>query len=368
MARDIPDGCASRRDRNARRHDRVAWRDAAIAGSRRESRTDAAPEASVESINERLNTEMTTARSTKSERTSGALGLFLEMMAVERDAAANTLKNYGRDLKRFDTFASGRGETLESAGADDIAAWLAVLDKAGLSAATAALKVSALRQFYHFLYAEGLRGDNPTASIDRPRTKRPLPKFLTVEETTRLMDAAGEGEEPKSARLKAMVETLYGAGLRVSELVSLPLAAFRKGQPYLIVRGKGGKERMAPLGGAAASALEDYLAVRAAFLPEGASSFWLFPSRGKSGHVTAARFAQLLKDLAVKAGVEPSRLSPHVLRHAFATHLLDGGADLRSVQQMLGHADITTTQIYTHVSQDRLKDLVFTKHPLARKK
>jgi integrase/recombinase XerD len=303
----------------------------------------------------------------KSER-CGALDLFLEMMAVERGAAAMTLKNYGRDLERFEAFARGRGETLESAGADDIAAWLGALEKKRLSAATAALKVSALRQFYQFLYAEGLRGDNPTASIDRPRTRRPLPKHLSVDETARLMEAARPDGGAKPARRRAMVETLYASGLRVSELVSLPLAAFRKGQPFLIVRGKGGKERMAPLGGTAASALEDYLAVRASFLPKGAASPWLFPSRGKTGHVTAARFAQMLKDLAVKAGIEPSRLSPHVLRHAFATHLLDRGADLRSVQQMLGHADITTTQIYTHVAQDRLRDLVFSKHPLAKKK
>ncbi|MEQ8934266.1 MAG: site-specific integrase, partial [Amphiplicatus sp.] len=173
----------------------------------------------------------------------GALELFLEMMAVERDAAANTLKNYGRDLQRFETYAKARGETLETAGADDIAAFLGALEAEGLSASTAALKVSALRQFYQFLYAEGLRGDNPTSSIDRPRTKRPLPKTLSVEEAARLMEAAGEGDAAKSTRLKAMLETLYAAGLRVSELVSLPLAAFRRGQPFLIVRGKGGKER-----------------------------------------------------------------------------------------------------------------------------
>ncbi|MGE0409959.1 MAG: site-specific tyrosine recombinase XerD [Amphiplicatus sp.] len=300
-------------------------------------------------------------------RAVSALGLFLEMMAVERGAAANTLKNYGRDLERFEAFAKKRGESLESAGADDIAAFLAALEKAGLSAATAALKVSALRQFYRFLYAEGMRSDNPAASIDRPRTKRPLPKILSEEETVRLIAAAG-GDGPKALRLRAMIETLYAAGLRVSELVSLPLAAYRRGQPYLLVRGKGGKERLAPLGRAAAAALDAYLAARAAFLPKETDSPFLFPSRGKSGHVTAARFAQMLKDLAIAAGVEPSRLSPHVLRHAFATHLLDGGADLRSVQQMLGHADITTTQIYTHVAQDRLRDLVFTKHPLAKKR
>jgi integrase/recombinase XerD len=289
------------------------------------------------------------------------------MMAVERNAAANTLKNYGRDLERFTTFAHARGETLLSAGAEDISAFLSALESEGLSASTAALKVSAIRQFYQFLYAEGLRDDNPASAIERPRLKRPLPKILSADEARRLVEEASD-RSPKSLRLRALVETLYAAGLRVSELVALPLSAFRKGQAYLIVRGKGGKERLAPLGGGAADALESYLAVRKMFLPAGNSSPWLFPSRGKTGHLTAARFAQMLKDLAVKAGVEPSRVSPHVLRHAFATHLLEGGADLRSVQQMLGHADITTTQIYTHVAQDRLRDLVMRAHPLARKR
>ncbi|HOP20889.1 MAG TPA: site-specific integrase, partial [Amphiplicatus sp.] len=192
----------------------------------------------------------------------GSLELFLEMMAVERNAAANTLKNYGRDLERFAAYAKKRGETLDSAGADDIAAWLGALEAEGLSASTAALKVSALRQFYQFLYAEGVRGDNPTAAIDRPRTKRPLPKILSVDEARRIVEAAAKEEGPKALRLKAMVETLYAAGLRVSELVSLPLAAYRSGEPYLLVRGKGGKERLAPLGGAAAAALDDYLSVR----------------------------------------------------------------------------------------------------------
>lgn len=292
--------------------------------------------------------------------------MFLEMMSVERDAAAMTLRNYGRDLERFAIFARRRGESLETVGARDVAAFLKALDDAGLGAATAALKFSAIRQFYLFLYAEGIRGDNPAATIDRPRMKRPLPKILSADDAARMIDAA-RGEDPKALRLTAMIETLYAAGLRVSELVSLPLAAFRKGQPYLIVRGKGGKERIAPLGGKAVAAIEAYLAARARFLDKGAASAFLFPSRGASGHVTAARFAQMLKDVAVKAGVPPSRVSPHVFRHAFATHMLDRGADLRSVQEMLGHADITTTQIYTHVAQDRLKALVETAHPLARK-
>jgi integrase/recombinase XerD len=198
-----------------------------------------------------------------------------------------------------------------------------------------------------------------------------LPKVLTSDEVTALFEAAELMEGPKGLRMMAMLEILYSAGLRVSELVGLPLGALRKGERLLIIRGKGDKERMAPLTSRAVEAAEAYLSCRETFLEangeKAKSSPWFFPSRGKSGHITAARFAQMLKDLAVEAGVPPSKVSPHVLRHAFATHLLEGGADLRSVQQMLGHADITTTQIYTHVAQDRLKDLVFSKHPLAKK-
>ena len=292
---------------------------------------------------------------------------FLEMMTVERDAAAMTLKNYGRDLQGFAAFARRRGERLATAGQRDISAFLAAAERQGLAASTAALKVSALRQFYRFLYTEGLRDDNPAAAVGRPRLKRPLPKTLSAEEAARLADAA-RGEGPKAARLAAMVETLYGAGLRVCELVALPLSAFRRGQPFLLVKGKGGKERLAPLGAKASAALEAWQPARAGLLGQGKASPYLFPSRGKTGHITAARFAQMLKDLAVKAAIAPERVSPHVLRHAFATHLLDGGADLRAVQQMLGHADITTTQIYTHVAQDRLRELVHRSHPLAKKR
>lgn len=293
---------------------------------------------------------------------------FLEMMAVERAAASNTLKNYGRDLLRFAAFIRARRESLQTAGADDISAWLEQLETEGLAASTAALKTSALRQFYLFLYTEGHRTDNPTSSIERPKTRRPLPKVLSIDDVRSLFEAAEQLDGAKGARLRAMLEILYSAGLRVSELVSLKSASIRKADRTLLIRGKGEKERLAPLTMRAVEAVQAYLEVRGAFLSEGAASPWLFPSRGKGGHITAARFAQALKDLAVQAGVPPSKVSPHVLRHAFATHLLEGGADLRSVQQMLGHSDITTTQIYTHVVQDRLTDLVMTKHPLARKK
>lgn len=293
--------------------------------------------------------------------------LFLEMLAVERAAAPSTLKNYGRDLARFAAFLKRRGETLETAGAADISAFLADLEKRGLSAATAALKASAIRQFYVFLYAEGRRGDNPALSVDRPRIRRPSPKVLSVDEARRLMEAAAREEGPRGLRTRAMTETLYAAGLRVSELAALPLAAWRPGARAIVVRGKGGKERLAPLNRAACEALAAYLAVRGTFAPDGASP-WMFPSRGGTGRITAARVAQILKDLAVKAGIDPARLSPHVLRHAFATHLLEGGADLRSVQEMLGHADIATTEIYTHVAGDRLAAVVAEKHPLSRRR
>ncbi len=298
------------------------------------------------------------------------LDAFLEMMAVERAAAANTLKNYGRDLGRFAAFCKDRNETLETAGGEDIAAWLAALEAAGLAASTAALKVSALRQFYQFLYTEGYRADNPSASIERPRTKRPLPKVLTGKEVDALFAAAEGIDGAAGLRMQAMLEIIYSAGLRVSELVTLPLGAVRAGDRLVIIRGKGGKERLAPLTGKAIEAVSAYLGARDTFLNKknaSASSPWMFPSRGKAGHITTARFAQMLKDLAIAAGISPAKVSPHVMRHAFATHLLEGGADLRSVQQMLGHADITTTQIYTHVAQDRLRDLVFSKHPLAKK-
>jgi len=298
------------------------------------------------------------------------LDAFLEMMAVERAAAANTLKNYGRDLGRFAAFCKSRNETLETAGGEDIVAWLAALEAAGLAASTAALKVSALRQFYQFLYSEGYRADNPTASIERPRTKRPLPKVLTGNEVDALFAAAQEIDGAAGLRMQAMLEIIYSAGLRVSELVTLPLGAVRAGDRLVIIRGKGGKERLAPLTGRAILAVNAYLGARDTFLNKkntAVSSPWMFPSRGKTGHITTARFAQMLKDLAIAAGISPAKVSPHIMRHAFATHLLEGGADLRSVQQMLGHADITTTQIYTHVAQDRLRDLVFSKHPLAKK-
>lgn len=288
------------------------------------------------------------------------------MMAVNRGAAPSTLKNYGRDLALFAHFARTRGWDLSTAETEDMSAWLVALEAQGLSASTAALKTSALRQFYEFLFAEGRRDRNPAARLARPRLSRPMPRTLSVDEVSRLIEAASGPDAPRTLRLRAMIETLYGGGLRVSELVGLTLAAVRDPRQGIVIRGKGGKERIAPLGGAAVRAIEAYMPHRAALGKGAATSRFLWPSRGKTGHVTAARFAQMLKETAAEAGIAPERVSPHVLRHAFATHLLEGGADLRVVQTLLGHADIVTTEIYTHVAQDRLDKLVRTKHPLAK--
>ena len=288
------------------------------------------------------------------------------MLSAERSAAANTLAAYRRDLGRFAAFLAERGDELRGADAEAIRAYLSSLARQGLGASTSARRLSALRQFYRFLLAEGVRGDDPCAVIDSPRRPRPLPKVLSEAEVEALLAEARRVSGPGGARLVALLEVLYATGLRVSELVGLPLSALAGDQRLIIVRGKGGKERMVPLGEPAAAALEAYRAARAHFIPENASSPWLFPSRGGSGHLTRRRLAQLLKELALRAGLDPGNVSPHVLRHAFGTHLLAHGADLRAVQQMLGHADIATTQIYTYVLDERLKALVREHHPLAR--
>jgi len=228
-----------------------------------------------------------------------------------------------------------------------------------------------MRQFYRFLRGEGTQTADPTVQLDAPRLGRPLPKILAEDEVERLITTAAAWPGEEGMRLRCLLEILYAAGLRVSELVSLPLAAAQRDPRFLLVRGKGANERLVPLSQPARQALADYLKCRAAFLPQTSgikASRWLFPSRGAAGHLTRQRCAQLLKELAVAAGLDPAKLSPHVLRHAFASHLLDHGADLRSVQQMLGHADIATTQIYTHVQSERLRRLVETAHPLAQRK
>ena len=291
---------------------------------------------------------------------------FLEMLAAERGAARLTLAAYCGDLADLAGFLAARGAALATAQADDLRGYLAVLAEAGLAPRTAARRLSALRQFYRFLLAEGVRGDDPTTHLDAPRLGRPLPKILGEAEMARLIAAAGRRGGPEGLRLACLVELLYATGLRISEAVALPMG-HRVEQPFLLVRGKGGRERLVPLGAAARAALAAYLEVRARFAGAGKAARFLFPSRGVEGHLTRRRCGQLLKELAVEAGIDPARVSPHVLRHAFASHLLDHGADLRSVQQMLGHADVTTTQIYTHVLGERLHSLVARHHPLAAK-
>ncbi len=289
------------------------------------------------------------------------------MLAAERGAARLTIAAYRNDLDDFAGFLAASGIALEAADADALRRYFAGIARAGLSPRTSARRLSALRQFHRFLLAEGVRGDDPTSVLDAPRLGRPLPKLLGEEEMTALIAAARRRSGPEGARLLCIVELLYATGLRVSELVTLPLARL-KDERVLIVRGKGGKERLVPLSEPARAALAAYSAVRGAFLRQGEDSRFLFPSRGGDGHLTRRRCGQLLKELALAAGIDPARVSPHVLRHAFASHLLGHGADLRSVQKMLGHADIATTQIYTHVLEDRLRSLVEAHHPLARRK
>ncbi|MGH7092790.1 MAG: site-specific tyrosine recombinase XerD [Stellaceae bacterium] len=293
---------------------------------------------------------------------------FLEMLAAERGAARLTLAAYRNDLADLAGFLAARGQSLDTAGGEALHAYLTDATTRALAPRTLARRLSAMRQFYRFLLVEGARTDDPTARLDAPRISRPLPKILTEGEIGRLLAVAAKWPEGEVVRLRCILEILYATGLRVSELVTLPVAAAQRDPRVLLVRGKGGKERVVPLSQPARQALAAWLECRREFLAKGQPSRWLFPSRGEAGHLTRQRCGQLLKELALGAGLDPARLSPHVLRHAFASHLLDGGADLRSVQQMLGHADIATTQIYTHVQGERLRRLVETAHPLARRK
>jgi integrase/recombinase XerD len=306
------------------------------------------------------------------------IDLYLDMLAAERGAAANTLEAYRRDLEDFSGDLRENGGAIASAVSDDIRGYLGRLAGRGFSAASVARRLSAIRQLYRFLYAEGNRKDDPAAAIEGPKRGRPLPKVLSVGHVDQLLGSAREGiadearpvsERLRAARLACLLEVLYATGLRVSELVSLPASAARRDERMLIVRGKGNKERLVPLNNAAKQAMRDYLALREEAgkdRKKGSlkASKWLFPSFGESGHLTRQHFARDLKALAAQAGLKPKQVSPHVLRHAFASHLLQNGADLRSVQTLLGHADISTTQIYTHVLEERLKSLVRDLHPL----
>ncbi len=298
---------------------------------------------------------------------------FLEMLSAERGAAANTLEAYRRDLGDFLSGLHDAGRDAGSATSDDILSYLQTLSGRGLAASSQARKLSAMRQFFRFLYAEGLRNDDPAASIESPKPARALPKILSVDDVDVLLETAKRRAETasgprrlKALRLHCLMEILYASGLRVSELVSLPRRAFRQGERVVLVRGKGGRERVVPLTDKAIAAHNAYAVALAEAGGRAAASNWLFPSRARQGYLTRQRFTQELKDLARDAGLDPKSVSPHVLRHAFASHLLERGADLKSVQQLLGHADISTTQIYTHVLEERLRTLVKQHHPLAR--
>jgi integrase/recombinase XerD len=296
---------------------------------------------------------------------------FLEMMSAERGATGNTLAAYERDLSDYADFLKARGAGLQVASPEHIRNYLAGLARQGLKSSSAARKLSAVRQFHKFVYGEGIVKENPATAIEAPRLRRPLPKVMTEADVTRLLAVAAsritrlEGKARlKALRLHCLLELLYASGLRVSELVALRMQALAKVAQFIMVKGKGGRERLVPVSHKANSAVSAYLE---ALKQEGGNEGpWLFPSHGENGHLTRQHFALELKSLAAEAGLAVERISPHVLRHAFASHLLAGGADLRAVQQMLGHADIATTQIYTHVQADRLRTAVETHHPLAR--
>jgi integrase/recombinase XerD len=294
--------------------------------------------------------------------------LFLDMLASERGGAKNTLAAYTRDLEDLSSFLAGKRRTIATATTSDLRGYLGDLAERDFKPASVARRLSAIRQLYRFLYAENHRRDDPAAILEGPKRGRLLPKVLAVGEvdrlivTARAMAADGEPRERlRGQRLYCLLELLYATGLRISELVSLPASAARRNERMLIVRGKGGKERVVPLNEAARSAMRDYVAMLGETKDP---SKWLFPSFGETGHLTRQHVARELKSLAAAAGLRAAQVSPHVLRHAFASHLLHNGADLRVVQTLLGHADISTTQIYTHVLDDRLKSLVRDLHPL----
>ena len=298
--------------------------------------------------------------------------LFLDMLAAERGAGKNTLDAYRNDLADLAAHLNGAGKTISAAATEDLRGFIGTLAERGFKASSLARRLSAVRQLYRFLYAEGKRSDDPAAVLEGPKRGRSLPKVLSIAEVDALLAQARkdmeDAEQPpakrlRAARLLSLLEVVYATGLRVSELVALPASAAKRDQRMLVVRGKGGKERLVPLNQAAKRAMGEYLKL-CAEAQRGVESKWLFPSFGETGHLTRQHFARELKTLAAACGIAPGRLSPHVLRHAFASHLLHNGADLRVVQTLLGHADISTTQIYTHVLEERLKALVRDLHPL----
>ncbi|MCX8230352.1 MAG: site-specific tyrosine recombinase XerD [Alphaproteobacteria bacterium] len=302
-------------------------------------------------------------------RSPGAENLverFLEMISAEQGASPRTIEAYGRDLASLLEFLHGKKDDVTGCDGTRLRSFVADLGGRGLAPATISRKISTLRQFFKFLLLDGLRDDDPSLLLDAPRRGQSLPRILSDHDVEALLGQARDMDGPNGLRAGALLELLYACGLRVSELVGLPLSSVDLDTELVLVVGKGGRQRYVPIGESATTALRVYLNARDFFLPNDQESPWLFPSRGRSGHLSRQRFAQVLDDLAVKAGIDPRRISPHVLRHAFATHLLANGADLRAVQQMLGHADISTTQIYTHVLEERLTQTVTAHHPLAK--
>ncbi|OCX62312.1 recombinase XerD [Thioclava sp. SK-1] len=302
------------------------------------------------------------------------LSVFLEAQSAEAGAAKNTLLGYGRDLADFQSFAAAKSLSLATLTRAHIETYLIRCEADGLSQATRARRLSAIRQLYRFAHEEGWRCDNPAIRISGPGRKKSLPKILSVQEVDTLLTVAcGFGRTPhERLRNRCLMELLYATGMRVTELVTLPVAATRGNPQMLMVRGKGDKDRMLPLSNPARDALHDWLVSRDTVEEEARIkrrvplSRFLFPSSGRDGHITRQSFHRILKDFAIEAGISPAKVTPHVLRHAFATHLLQGGADLRAIQMLLGHADLSTTEIYTHVLDARLKELVLTHHPLAK--
>ena len=299
---------------------------------------------------------------------------FLEAIASERGASKNTIEAYQRDLTAYLEFLAARGANALGASNDDIRAFQADGGASGLASASLARRLSAVKQFHKHLYVEGRRGDDPTLAIEGPRRARPLPKVLGEAEVERLISVAREGvdaakrpprERLAAVRMACLIELIYASGLRVSELIALPKSAARAKEPLIAIRGKGDKERLVPISEPARAAMRLYRSTLEEVAPGLAASPWLFPGDGESGHLTRQVFARDLKVVAAAAGIATARISPHVLRHAFASHLLQNGADLRVVQDLLGHADISTTQIYTHVLDERAKAMVRDLHPLA---
>jgi integrase/recombinase XerD len=313
-------------------------------------------------------------RAARKHESGRLIDSFLDMIAAERGAAKNTLEAYARDLADYVATLDLAGKTPLDVASDDIRAYLSALEARGLKSASSGRKLSSVRQFHRFLVAEGRRAEDPSAILEGPRRGRGLPKVLSVAEVDRLLSVAKEGldeggrpdgERLRSLRTAGLIELLYATGLRVSELVALPKSVARNKDPLILIRGKGGRERLAPLSPLARQAILAYRLFLEEKYPGAAAGPWLFPADSESGHLTRQAFARDLKTCAAAAGIASARVSPHVLRHAFASHLLQNGADLRVVQELLGHADISTTQIYTHVLDQRMKDMVRDLHPMA---